>query len=243
MARGSQLGCLLLTEGAPGLVAERLNRLIAPHAIVDPARHTWMPIGRNSPEEAKLGECPRFLCASHRELITTWWLAIRKRANTPNWDIASTATIDGQDGLVLIEAKAHSNELKTDGKPLGNRWNHERIAVAINEANVGFTAALPGWYLSRDTHYQLANRFAWAWKIATLGVPVVLIYLGFLQMDDMRDQGAPLVSGADWDRLVRDHAAGVVPDSAWERRFAIGSATMRPLIRSVSWFPIGVSAT
>ena len=235
MARGSRLGCLLLTEGPPNLVAERLNTLIATDTVVvDAARHTWMPIGRNSPKEAKLGECPRFLCASHRESITAWWLAVRKRANTPNWDIVSTATIEGQDGLVLIEAKAHSNELKTYGKRLynqSNRRNHERIAVAITEANIAFTAMLPGWHLSCNTHYQLANRFAWAWKIATLGVPVVLIYLGFLQMEDMRDQGAPLVSGADWDRLVRGHAAGIVPDSAWEQRFAIGSASVRPLIR------------
>ena len=64
-------------------------------------------------------------------------------------------------------------------------------------------AALPGWHLSRDTHYQLTNRFAWAWTIAMLGVPVVLIYLGFLQANDMRDEGAPFVSAADWDRLKR----------------------------------------
>jgi hypothetical protein len=199
-----------------------------------------MPLGRNRPEEAKLGECPRFLCASHRELITTWWLAIRKNANTPNWDIASTATIDGRDGLMLIEAKAHSNELKIAGKPPGNWRNHERIAVAISEANAGLTATLPGWHLSRDTHYQLANRFAWAWKIAMLGVPVILIYLGFLQMNDMSDQGAPFVSAADWDRLVRCHTAGIVPETGWERCFNIGSATVRPLIRSLK---LGVSAT
>jgi hypothetical protein len=101
-------------------------------------------------------------------------------------------------------------------------------------------AALPGWHLSRDTHYQLTNRFAWAWTIAMLGVPVVLIYLGFLQANDMRDEGAPFVSAADWDRLVRYHTAGIVPETAWERCFDIGSATVRPLIRSLK---LGVSAT
>ena len=30
------------------------------------------------------------------------------------------------------------------------------------------------WGLSRDDHYQLSNRFAWCWKLATLGIPVVL---------------------------------------------------------------------
>ena len=27
----------------------------------------------------------------------------------------------------------------------------------------------------------MSNRFAWAWKLADLGVPVVLVYLGFFR--------------------------------------------------------------
>src|ERR1041385_5973478 len=65
--------------------------------------------------------------------------------------------------LVLVEAKAHANELKPIGKPPGNLQNHDRIALAISDANMGLAAALPGWQLSRDSHYQIANRFAWAW--------------------------------------------------------------------------------
>jgi len=134
---------------------------------------------------------------------------------------------------VLVEAKAHANELKPIGKPPGNLQNHDRIALAISDANMGLAAALPGWQLSRDSHYQIANRFAWAWMIATLGVPVILIYLGFLQMHEMRDQGAPFTSAEDWDRALRHHAARIVPDIAWERRIEIGSTTVLPLIRSV----------
>ena len=40
-------------------------------------------------------------------------------------------------------------------------------------------------------HYSLCNRVAWAWKLAQLGVPVVWVYLGFLNATEMLDQGQP----------------------------------------------------
>jgi hypothetical protein len=33
--------------------------------------------------------------------------------------------------------------------------------------------------LTADSHYQLANRLASAYKVASAGIPVVLLYLGF----------------------------------------------------------------
>lgn len=38
----------------------------------------------------------------------------------------------------------------------------------------------------------MSNRFAWAWKLATMEVPVVLVYLGFLNATEMGDQGSLL---------------------------------------------------
>ena len=66
-----------------------------------------------------------------------------------------------------------------------NKANHNQIGDAIQQANHGLEPLLPGWDLSRDSHYQLSNRFAWSWKIASMGVPVVLVYLGFLNADEM----------------------------------------------------------
>jgi len=51
------------------------------------------------------------------------------------------------------------------------------------------------WQLSRDSLYQLANRFAWAWKIASLGVPVALVYLGFIAADQMK--GRKLITNGE----------------------------------------------
>jgi hypothetical protein len=211
-----------------------LTALAAPHASVDPERDQWMPEGFAAPAEAKLGEAPGFLPAEQRGTITTWWLAKVPNANTPNWDLASTAMIDGRPGLLLVEAKAHVKELSPEGKlAVGHPANHARIECAIAEANSGLSTSVPGWSLSRDACYQLANRFAWSWKLATMGIPVVLVYLGFLGAREMRDLGPLLADAPSWDRLVKSHARGHVPESVWERTLAVGPTSLTPLIRSI----------
>lgn len=229
--RGSRARCLLLTDGPDEVVAERLNRIVQPLAWIDPSRDRWMPRGPDAPAEARLGDAAILLSDGHREAVTSWWLVTRAGANTPNWDLAATAAIGGRQGLVLIEAKAHDRELKPDGKSPGNAANHSRIGTAIGEANQALNALRPGWALSRDSHYQLANRFAGSWKLASLGVPVVLVYLGFLNAEEMGDQGAPLASAGDWLRVVLSHSCGIVPESVWETPTAIGEVTLVAAVR------------
>ena len=56
-----------------------------------------------------------------RRTLREWWLAVpSRRAETPNWDIASTCVFEGQPGILLFEAKAHDVELRNEerGKPL-----------------------------------------------------------------------------------------------------------------------------
>lgn len=229
--KGSRLRCLMLTSGSRAQVADRLDRLVRPVASVT-AANLVMPAGFLHPAEAKLGESPGFLSDAHRESVSAWWLKVRRRANTPNWDIVANCQVRGRDGLLLVEAKAHEAELGTGGKPfkvgVTNGENHARIGDAIREAN----DALPGggWALSRDSHYQLSNRFAWAWKVASLGVPIVLVYLGFLNADEM---GRPFRSPATWEAAVRNAAAGRIPGNVWETGIDVGGTPLVPLIRSV----------
>lgn len=230
--RGSRARCILLTDGNDALVAERLTRLAAPFAVIDPDRHGWMPRGASHPAEARLGEAAGLLSAAHRQLLTSWWLAVRKRANTPNWDIAAAATIEGREGLVLVEAKAHHRELKRDGLGARNASNRTQIRAAIHEADGRLNQISSGWALSCDSHYQLANRFAWSWKLASLGIPVVLMYLGFLNAAEMQDRGEPFATAADWEGAVRSHASAVVPEDAWERRLEVEGTRFIPIIRA-----------
>jgi len=143
-----------------------------------------MPRGLMKPQETKLVDSSDFLPPDMCKELTEWWLEKTRGANLPNWDIASTCTIEGMKGLLLVEAKAHDKELSEAGKSQSttdnSKKNHDRIGIAIEQANTGLNSVLNGWALSRDSHYQLSNRFAWSWKLTNLGMPVVLVYLGFL---------------------------------------------------------------
>ena len=245
--RGSRPRCVLLVDGTRHAVAARLTDLVGlPDVAVSP-NHFWMPRGKpvktgkewdkGPAAEARLDRDARFVAPEVRRQLFDWWLEIVP-ANTPNWDVASRCKIEGREGLLLVEAKAHSNELSNAGKPKPrtvNGWkNHEQIGSAIEQAQAGLgCVAGESWGLSRDSHSQLSNRFAWSWKLAAIGVPVVLLYLGFLNAEDMAQDGEPFRLEGDWARALKDHARGVVDDSCWGRRLEVNGTPFRPLIRTI----------
>lgn len=242
--RGSKPRCHLLTDGTPETVAARLSALAAPFATIGP-NDQWMPRGFDQTDEATLPEAVGLLPDRLRADLKQWWLAVSSATTrTPNWDIASTCSVEGKPGLLLIEAKAHEQELikeetgrKSVESPVSGsaRRNLLRIDWAVRDASLALSEAtgLP-WALSRDWNYQMSNRFAWAWKIADLGVPIVLVYLGFLNASDMSEPGtAPLADADAWSSLVRSHSASVVPNEVWGRRWSVGGAPFIPLIRSL----------
>ncbi len=109
--RGSKPRCHLLTQGTPETVAARLTALAAPFASIAKS-NDWMPQGFDRTDEATLPEAARLLPEAVRVELKRWWLAVpSNNARTPNWDVASSCTIKGKPGLVLIEAKAHDQEL------------------------------------------------------------------------------------------------------------------------------------
>jgi len=231
-----------MTHGSTEEVAARFAQLIDPWGEVRP-EDRWMPEGFKHTTEAQLHRASRLLPRAVRASLTSWWLAAPSaRATTPNWDIASPCLVGNQEGLLLIEAKAHDEELNKEeaGKKLssdasdGSRQNHEQIGRAIQEANLGLSKAIPDWNLSRDSHYQMSNRFAWAWKLTELGVPVILVYLGFLNAGEMSDQGTPFATSADWETLVRSQSEPLFPESVWNREWKLNGQSLIPLIRSVN---------
>ena len=232
--RGSRLRCLMLTSMPPEQVRSTLARLVAPLPSVTIGQ-IYHPCGFLQPEEPQLGEHPDFLAQYERDIVADWWLKVRRNANTPNWDIVSQCNIGGERGLILIEAKAHIEESKREGKSKGNAENDSQIDDAIRQANVALNAVLPGWALTKDSHYQLCNRFAWAWKLGAMGIPTILVYLGFLNCEEMRDCGAPFTSAHEWDRTVRKYAEGIVPPNAWGVRIATNAAPIWALIRSLDF--------
>ena len=234
---GSKPRCHWLTHGAPGQVASRLNALAEPWGSVS-ADDQWMPEGFCQIQEAQLDKAGRLLPEQDRDRLRSWWLAVsRGNTQTPNWDIASTCTVDGRKGLLLVEAKAHTQELKVkDQVKARNRSNRARIAECIKEANAALKAWTNlNWALSHEHRYQMANRFAWSWKLTDLGYPVILVYLGFLGAKEMRRNGeqASFDSHSEWEGFVKAYSEQLFPAGAWNCHLDIGGQSFVPRICSI----------
>lgn len=245
--RGSKPRCHWLTHGDRLVVAARLTKLIGPFGVVG-KDDKWFPDGFDDTSEAQLHRQCGLLPSETCSALNDWWFACSGRAPTPNFDIASTCTVSFgnyvRKGLLLVEAKAHTHELdnESSGKKTqvnsseASKRNHEQIGTCIRDANSALSTTHGSeWNLSRDDRYQMSNRFAWAWKLSDLGVPVVLVYLGFLRAAEMQD-----VSGSgqffthdDWTNCVMDHSKRLVPSGVWNVPQQAQGELMIPLIRSL----------
>ena len=228
--QGSRPRCVLLTDGDPPDVAERLTQLVNLPGVVVRQDDHWRPHGTADVTEVELDKW-QALSVDIRRQLQDWWLAAAKgTARTPNWDIASTCTVDGTPGVLLVEAKAHANELGKRDKCGASEPNRSSIEAAIDLANGRLCSLTPeDWRLSSRHHYQLSNRFAWSWKLASLGVPVVLIYLGFL---DAREMPPPHFHSIDtWRSALFDYCEGTVPQSCWDSSIDVQSTPLIPLVR------------
>ncbi len=243
--KGSRPRCLLLVDGDRNAVAERLRRLVDYRGVKVSPDDKWMPYGKpvckngsggNDPaEEAQLDNANPLVSPKIQEELQTWWL-VNVGRTTPNWDIASTCKIMNTQGLLLIEAKAHEKELsESDKSRATDSANRKQICQAIKEANAGLgelTEDRNAWNLSRDSHYEMSNRFAWSWKLASLCIPVVLVYLGFLNATDMKD-GRLFHLHGDWERALKEYSKDTMDNSCWETSLNVKGRPLIPLIRSI----------
>jgi len=230
--KGSRFRCLLATSQEPKDVVAFLAALVESHATVEP-NAKWAPRGFRGPDEAKLGETVGVLSETDRQTITNWWLAVPGRANTPNWDLVSQCTIGGKSSLILVEAKAHEGELDDDRCGARNKANCDQIKGAIAEANGAWNQLSPGFALSADSYYQLSNRFAFAWKLAELGTPVILVYLGFLNAEEM--MGRKILRSLDqWRKCVEAKTCSHVPRDVWDKTFDVNGTPLTVLIRAAN---------
>lgn len=214
--------------------------LVSLRECVVPRPSVWQPRGHSEPEEACLEDCgtqfvPSIDCWND---LAAWWLVHGRGANKPNWDLVVACDLAGKPGLALVEAKGHEGELDWAGKRLrpdgsaNSAENHEHIGHAIAEASAALDKVVPGVRVSRDSHYQLANRVAYSWKLASMGVPVLLVYLGFTGDNGIADVGPPLRDHAHWQSVMRAYIEGVLPDAFLDRWLPCGKAPMRLVVRS-----------
>jgi hypothetical protein len=104
--------------------------------------------------------------------------------------------------------------------------------MAISEATSALQLIAPEISLSRDYCYQFANRIAFAWKIASTGVPVAMIYLGFIgdariisHIDDCFNDAR------EWRKSFTEHTGRCFPPSMYDREINCGAASFWLLVR------------
>ena len=188
--RGSKPRCHLFTDGTAAEVAGRLTALVEPYGSVSRSSE-WRPAGFDDVDEVQLDKPNALIAGEMSRQLTTWWYA-KPGGRSPTWDLASQCAFGKgsrrRQGVLLVEAKAHDKELarESGGKKLGrdasfdSRRNHDQIGTAIEEANEGLRILTgdQAWGLSRDSTYQMANRFAWGWKLKSLREALAQYALG-----------------------------------------------------------------
>jgi hypothetical protein len=228
MPRGSRKHVLDWT-GDPRFLLELLA-LVRPVGCCVTADSVFQPMGPGFPVEARLETFgPRAMPTSPAvwKELSSWWLA--HGGNTPNWDIALSCSIEHKPGLILVEAKANYPELGELGKRLKDdastesRENHDRICRAIDQARIALEPHAPGISISCDKHYQLSNRIAFAWWLASHGIPTVLLYLGFTGDADIANVGEPFPDDRSWQDGFRKHFEAVCPPAVLDRRLELAS--------------------
>lgn len=203
---------LLASSGAP----DQLDALLAPTGcrLIRPLE--CRPMGPTTAGEYTLRAFWREHCTGWvpPEALNGWWVADHYK--NPTWDLIAVCEQDTRRGLLLVEAKAHESELDRKGKRAldaetdnAQAWTNDgSIRGAIAEAQAWFAQVAGATRLTADSHYQLANRLTSAYKVASVGLPVVLLYLGFTRDTYFGDH---LRDANHWQQLMRGYMQDVVP--------------------------------
>ncbi|MBL7906801.1 MAG: hypothetical protein JNL22_17400 [Bacteroidales bacterium] len=240
--KGSRYAIIKLVESSSFI--ETVNSLTKSAALVLTEYDNWMPKGIRQDKEAELKDFLRLNFSKELgENIHSWWLDVKHpKASTPNWDLISTCNINGKKGLLLVEAKAHWDELKDEsrGKPIkanassDSLKNHEKIGVAILEAKTGIQESGFDLSISRDNCYQLSNRIAHSWWLANQGIPVVLLYLGFLNCTDLKNDKRQLFKDdSDWQTCFKEHANQIGADKILDKWLFCGRGEFITICKSI----------
>jgi hypothetical protein len=222
-----------------------LRKFVAPIGFSIADQATYQPRGRHDHRESVLIGSASFLSSHQQERLLAWWLVHRRGARLPTWDlVVSARNSSGRPALVLVEAKAHAAELCAAGKRKLRRKdpeqqarsneNHEKIARAIAEANKALQSVVPGISLDVNESYQFANRIAFAWKLASLGIPVALIYLGFIGDRAIGNENDCFQRAKDWQRAFNRHTARCFPADSQSRRLNCGEADFWLLVQHLN---------
>lgn len=218
---------------------DTIREWIRPQGLRIQSDARWIPQSWSDPSESRLFDSASpFLRPEQKTELRKWWLV--HPGNIPNWDLIIDArTEDHRPALVLVEAKAHSDEFDCGPKsrPDANNprsvENHDRIENAILEANFALSQQAFRPSISCDHCYQLSNRIAFAWKLASMGITIGLIFLGFTGDREIKKEGLHFSDDSHWQRAFGEYSAASFPLELVGRSIPCGAASFFVLSQSL----------
>lgn len=199
-----------------GTAPRALTELLVDVELAIEPHHRMRPHGQSDTEEWDLRRFCRDCAPAGTALggIEGWWVSDEYKG--PTWDLLAECTIRGTPGFLLVEAKAHESELQRQGKPVPaapsdqSKANLKRIEDSLARTEQWLRANVaPSCRTRVDSYYQLANRLSAAEALASCGLPVVLLYLGFTGDTYFRDDH--LRDDPHWQRVMGAYLDGVAP--------------------------------
>ena len=204
------------------------------------------PDGRRRPLDPRSVELEEYLVKfpmpDRRRLARDWWVPYPSARNRyPDWDLLCQIDVAGTPGILLVHAIADTEELRQHDRrerpdptqPL-RLANDYCVRLRLADANRQLAQLdLGNFQLSADHRYGISWRIAFLHKLAAEGIPVVLMYLGWLQPPEWATSHG-FQSAEHWDRVVRDHMRPVAPEAFLDRWLAAeGGGAMRMIARSM----------
>jgi hypothetical protein len=150
------------------------------------------------------------------ETKAAWSRFWPQSGNPPNWDALGQADVNGTPTWLLVEAKAHVGELKSDCKAV-EAGGLGRIRETFDAVKQSLGVAADRDWLRG--YYQLCNRLAVLSFLQGQGVPARLVLIYFC--GDRRSDGAVCPKDErEWAGAldVQDRHVGLPEDSPLSRR-------------------------
>ena len=111
--------------------------------------------------------------------------------------------------------------------------NHLQIGRAIAAASAALSRVHPGISISCERHYQLSNRIAIAWQLASLGIPNTLVFLGFTGDREISRQGDYFADEDHWHRAFAAYLTETFPKDLLENDISSGAASFQSTLRTL----------
>ena len=147
-------------------------------------------------------------------ILEKWARFWPQSGNAQNWDAVGKAIIEGKEVWVLVEAKAHMEEVKSRCGAASPR-SKAQITEALADVREYLGAArqpLGHWL---EPYYQFANRLAVLYFLEREGITAHLVNLYFYGERERAGWQCPK-SVSEWERIVREEEAwlGIAPDNS-----------------------------